>query len=218
MHYKVDLHTHSIISHDGGLREEDYRKILDRGMLDYVAITDHNETGFAKRMYDKLGDKIIIGEEIKTRDGEIIGLFLQQTIPPGRSPQETIKLIRDQHGLVYIPHPFEIFRKGLQAVVLHSIATDIDIMEVFNARGFWRGKVKQAEAFAKKYNIPLSAASDAHGPEGVASAFSIISEIPTQKTLKQLIDKGSLQKKYAPPLSYLRPALNKVKKQLTQAN
>ena len=111
MSYKIDLHTHSIISYDGGITEKQYRKILEMGILDYVAITDHNETRFAGIMQKKFGDKIIIGEEIKTKEGEIIGLFLKKTIASGQSTEETAAAIHLQGGLVYIPHPFETRRK-----------------------------------------------------------------------------------------------------------
>src|SRR5258708_35670555 len=99
--YRVDLHTHSIISQDGGLTAQQYEKILDSGILDCIAITDHNETSFARIMPKKLGDRIIIGEEISTREGEIIGLYLKETIPGGIELDEAIASIKHQRGLVY---------------------------------------------------------------------------------------------------------------------
>lgn len=113
--YKIDLHTHSIISHDGGLTAQQYTKLIESKMLDYIAITDHNETQFARIMQQKLGSKIIIGEEIATTEGEIIGLHLKQTIPKGMTPEETVRAIKQQNGLVYIPHPFEIFKRHAAA-------------------------------------------------------------------------------------------------------
>jgi Predicted metal-dependent phosphoesterases (PHP family) len=73
--YKVDLHTHSIASPDGSLNEDNYRKMLETGRLDCIAVTDHNTIAFAKELHANLGDRIIVGEEITTLDGEIIGLF-----------------------------------------------------------------------------------------------------------------------------------------------
>src|SRR6266576_5491693 len=104
--YKIDLHTHSIISQDGGITASQYEKILQAGVLDCIAITDHNETSFARIMHKKLGDRIIIGEEISTPEGEIIGLFLTETIPGGIRLDEAIASIKHQGGLVYLPHPF----------------------------------------------------------------------------------------------------------------
>src|SRR5215467_13245977 len=102
--YTIDLHTHSIISQDGGITASQYEKVLQSGMLDCIAITDHNETSFARIMQKKLGDRIIVGEEIETTEGEIIGLYLHETIPGGISVDEAIASIKHQGGLVYVPH------------------------------------------------------------------------------------------------------------------
>src|SRR6266700_6012689 len=98
--YRVDLHTHSIISQDGGITAAAYEKILQSGMLDCVAITDHNETSFARIMRKKLGESSIVGEEIDTPEGEVIGLYLKETIPGGISLDEAVASIKHQGGLV----------------------------------------------------------------------------------------------------------------------
>ena len=74
---KLDLHTHSIISPDGGLTEAHYKRVLTQGALDCLAITDHNDITFAQMMWQRFGKKIIVGEEITTSEGEMIGLFLK---------------------------------------------------------------------------------------------------------------------------------------------
>ncbi|MBU4017347.1 PHP domain-containing protein [Patescibacteria group bacterium] len=211
MRYKIDLHTHSIISHDGGITADQYSQLLEKGVLDVIAITDHNETKFALDLVKKFGEKIIVGEEISTREGEMIGLFLKKTIPGNFTALETAKLIHEQGGIVYIPHPFEIFRQGLKRDVLQRIVSDIDIIEVFNARGKWRGKSGQALAFAKKYDKAMAAAGDSHCHQGMGSSYTIISEIPTNKTLINLLAKGELNKQFAPVYTYLCPAINKIK-------
>jgi predicted metal-dependent phosphoesterase TrpH len=209
--YKVDLHTHSIISHDGGLREEHYTKMIENKILDYIAITDHNETRFARILQQKLGEHIIVGEEIGTKEGEIIGLFLEETIPGGQSLVETVHAIKNQNGLVYVPHPFETFRKGLQAEALEQIAESIDILEVFNGRGRWRGKNDLARAFATKHHLATAASSDAHCILGLGKTFSRVGTVPLRDTIKKLFEHADLNKTYAPLLSLLCPAVNKVK-------
>ncbi|MDA1317355.1 MAG: hypothetical protein O3B87_05045, partial [bacterium] len=104
MKYKIDLHTHSVLSHDGGISELEYKSVLDAHILDFVAITDHNQIEFALQMHEQFPEKIIVGEEIKTNEGDIIGLFLTKLISPGLSSKKTVELIKDQDGLVYIPH------------------------------------------------------------------------------------------------------------------
>lgn len=209
--YKVDLHTHSIISQDGALTGAQYTRLLERQVLNYIAITDHNETRFARIMHEKLGDKIIVGEEITTTEGEIIGLFLQETIPAKLTPEETVRAIHSQDGLVYIPHPFETFRKGLQADVLSTIADQIDIIETFNARGKWRGKNALALKFAEEHHIPMAASSDSHCIWGMGGSYSIIDGIPNAKQLKKQLRMGTLQRKLAPLYTLLCPAINRIK-------
>ncbi len=209
--YKIDLHTHSIISQDGGITAAQYEKILQSGDLDCVAITDHNETSFARIMHKKLGERVIIGEEIGTKEGEIIGLYLQETIPGGISIDEAIASIKHQGGLIYIPHPFEHFRKGLRLETMNRIISDIDIVEVFNGRGRFRGKPALAQKFALTNTIPQAASSDAHGVRGLGHTSSTLSEFPTHKTLKQLLTTAILDKTYAPLYTFFYPTLNRIK-------
>lgn len=213
---KIDLHTHSIISPDGAgsIMQSDFETLLTSGKLDCIAITDHNETSLALHLHKKLGNKIIVGEEIMTRDGEMIGLFLTKTISPGLSAKETVKEIKKQGGLVYIPHPFETLRKGLQKNVLEQIIDEIDIFEVFNGRGLLRGKTKEATAFAMEHNLIGAASSDAHGLGGIGNTFSVLSNIPTSQTLKKLLQQGHLRRKYAPLWSYFYPVINIIKNKI----
>lgn len=211
MRYKIDLHTHSIISHDGGITEDQYSRLLEKGVLDIIAITDHNETKFAIDLAKKFGERIIVGEEISTRDGELIGLFLKKTIPKNLTALETAEYIHEQGGIVYVPHPFEVFRQGLKEDTLQAIVPHIDIIEVFNARGKWRNKSNQAMAFSRKNNKTMAAASDSHCYSGIGSSFSIINDIPTNKSLINLLAMGELHKQFSPAFTYLCPAINKIK-------
>lgn len=182
---KLDLHTHSIASPDGGITLKQYKKVLDSGVLDVVAITDHNTITFALEAQRQLGDRIIVGEEIMTSEGEIIGLFLQQVIEPLQSPEKTIHAIRSQGGIVYVPHPFETLRKGLPLDTLHRIADEVDILEVYNGRVMQRSRRMQAMAWAKERNIAGAASSDAHGAQGWGRTYS---ELPGPFTKETMID------------------------------
>jgi len=212
--YKIDLHTHSIISHDGGITKKQYIRLLEDSSLDCIAITDHNETSFARSLHRELGSKIIVGEEIKTLDGEIIGLFLTKTIPPGKTARETVNEIHLDGGLVYIPHPFETKRYGLQQDAIDQIIKDVDIVEVFNARGILRGKPEKANRLATQEKLSMAASSDAHCKIGIGSSYSIIRKFPDSKSLTKLLRKGVLEKKYAPFVSLLCPSVNKIKNKL----
>lgn len=209
--YKLDLHTHSIISYDGGITIAGYTKLLEKGTLDCVAVTDHNETRFARMLHERFGEKIIVGEEISTTAGDMIGLFLTETVQPHLSAADTAAAIHRQGGLVYIPHPFETLRNGLQKEALEEIHKEIDIIEVYNGRALFRGKPLLTEAFAKRYHYPETASSDAHCYSGVGNTYSVVGALPTQKNLKKLLYDASLQKQHAPVRTALCPFINKIK-------
>lgn len=209
--FRVDLHTHSIVSHDGGIGLEYYKKIIADKDLDYIAITDHNEVSVALNLKETLGEKIIVGEEILTTEGEIIGLYLNQRIEPGLSAAATVKKIHEQDGLVYIPHPFETLRKGLSKETINSLLSEIDIIETFNARGRFRNHSVEAKQFQKAGLVGASS-SDAHCRFGVGTAYSKVVEIPTRDNLQQLLLNAEYQEKYSPILTYLCPTINRIKK------
>ncbi len=212
--YKVDLHTHSIISHDGGITKKQYVRLLDKKVLDCIAITDHNDISFAKSLHKELGKKIIIGEEIKTTEGDIIGLFLNQTISSGRSAFETVAEIHKDGGLVYIPHPFETIRDSLQEDKLMEIIEYVDIIEVFNGRGLWRGQPNKAAEVAFIQNAAMSSSSDAHCLPGIRSAYNLLNQFPERDSLVGLLQKGQMKKKHAPLYSLLCPSFNRLKNKL----
>ena len=189
--FKIDLHTHSVASPDGGITTTQYVKAIDDGLLDCIAVTDHNQIDFALQLQQSLGTRIIVGEEIMTTAGEIIGLYLTEVIPAGLSPRETVKRIKEQGGIVYIPHPFETVRKGIHPGVLEELTNDIDVVEVYNGRAFAQNRSAQAVVWTKLNHITGAASSDAHGYRGLGHTYTDISEMPTKETLVSLLEKGT---------------------------
>ena len=212
MSFKVDLHTHSVASPDGGITLRQYRKALETGVLDCIAITDHNRIDFATHAKASLGERIIVGEEILTMLGEIIGLFLEKPVKPGLSPEATIKAIKQQGGIVYIPHPFETIRKGLHPATLELIQGDVDILEACNGRAFLQNRSHQALVWSKLNHVAPAASSDAHGFQGLGRTFSVLDDIPNRDTLTALLKGGTLQAQRPKFRGLLYPKYNKVKK------
>jgi len=212
MNYKIDLHTHSTNSPDGGISEKQYEKILNDKKLDYVAITDHNSISLAKKLNTKFAQKVIIGEEIKTHDGEIIGLFLTKVVEPDMSAEDTIKAIQKQGGLVYIPHPFETVRSGIQKHVLDQYINDVDIIEVFNGRAVVQNKGPKAVKWSVINKKAGAASSDAHGIRGLGTVYMVISDKPTKANLVSLLQKSKKVTKRPPLRSLFLPKLNKMRK------
>jgi predicted metal-dependent phosphoesterase TrpH len=181
--YKIDLHTHSVASPDGSLRLEHYRQALAEKRLDFIAITDHNRIDFAAQAQAGLGRQIIVGEEITAKEGEVIGLFLREAVPPGLPLAETIERIKSQGGVVYVPHPFETVRKGLPERIMDLNAVRIDIVEVRNGRAVFQNKGARAETWARVHTKPGAAGSDAHGWHGWCKTYTIIDRAPTAETI-----------------------------------
>lgn len=210
--FNIDLHTHSEASHDGGITLNQYERTLNDNVLDCIAITDHNRIDFALRAREILGEKIIVGEEIMTSEGEVIGLFLNAKVEPHQPIQMTVNAIKEQGGIVYIPHPFETVRKGLHPKTIEQIQQGVDIIEVCNGRAFAQNKSQQAVVWSRINNIPGAASSDAHGVRGLGKTYTAIAETPTKDTLVSLVNKGTLHAKRPGLRALLYPKYNKTKK------
>ena len=210
--FKIDLHTHSTASPDGGITADQYEDAIIRGVVDMVAITDHNRIDFAEKLFKKLGNKIIVGEEIMTANGEIIGLYLKEKVPANLTPIDTIKLIKDQGGLVYIPHPLETIRDGLQINVLEEIIDYIDIVEIGNGRALFQSKYAQILVWSNLNHLPGASSSDAHGRAGLGQSYTSVSELPNKFNIKELIVKGTPILKRPSVRSILYPKFNRINK------
>ncbi len=210
---KIDLHTHSLASPDGSLALKDYKKALETNQLDFIAITDHDRIDFALNAHQALGERIIVGEEIATLKGEIIGLYLNTCIPGGLSLEETINRIKAQRGIVYIPHPFETKRKGIQETDLDNIQTAVDIIEGYNGRAWGQNFSERTMRYAQDADIATAASSDAHGVKGWGRTYTIIQRTPTRQTLVQLL-KDSSTPTYKKPhlISILYPSINRLRR------
>ena len=168
----VDLHMHTDHSYDCATPVEVLlAQAMDRG-LGAIAVTDHNEVSGALDARAKAppGLKVIVAEEVKTADqGEVIGLFIEEKIPRGMTLQETIAAIKDQGGLVYVPHPFDRLHSVPDYEHLLDVLDEVDAIEVFNPRIAISEFNDEAVRFAAKYRIPAGAGSDAHVPQGLGS-------------------------------------------------
>jgi predicted metal-dependent phosphoesterase TrpH len=169
----VDIHMHTDHSSDCVTPVEVLLATAAERGLGAIAVTDHNEISGALEARDKaaeFGVKVIVGEEVKTKDqGEVIGLFIEEKIPRGMSLEETIAEIRRQGGLVYVPHPFDRLHSVPDYEHLLAVVDDVDAIEVFNPRIAIAAWNEEAVRFAGKYRIPGGAGSDAHVAQGLGA-------------------------------------------------
>lgn len=210
--YKIDLHTHSIASHDGGLKAGDYKDALSSGNLNYVAVTDHNTIDFALKLNSEIGEQVIVGEEINTKEGEIIGLYLSECIPADLDLKDAVKRVKAQGGLVYIPHPFETVRSGLSRESLNEIVKEVDIVEIYNGRAIFQNKSKLALEWSSLHNAAGASSSDAHGRRGWLKTYSILTSRPNKNNLVELIGPARHRNDKVGVIGIMYPKLNKIKK------
>jgi len=168
-----DLHLHTSWSHDCSIPVPDLLDHAEQIGLGAIAITDHNAFGGALEAVQLARGRdlvVIPGEEIKTDgQGEVIGLFLREEIPRGLSFADTLAAIREQGGLVYLPHPFDRLHAIPDPATLHRHLAEIDVFEVFNARLLRDAFNDEALRFARKYGLLQGAGSDAHVLQGVGT-------------------------------------------------
>jgi hypothetical protein len=171
----LDLHCHTNASFDCLSDPVKATLAAARRGITHLAITDHDRIDAALRARDGAPDglTVIVGEEVKTAAGDLICLFLQAAVPPGLPPAETIALVREQGGLVGIPHPFDRNRSSMANATeeLEALAALVDWVETYNARVVFREGNERAQAFALRTGLPGVAVSDAHSllEVGVAS-------------------------------------------------
>jgi predicted metal-dependent phosphoesterase TrpH len=169
----VDMHMHTDWSHDCSIPAADLVEHAEGIGLGGIAVTDHNAFGGALEAVELAAGReliVIPGEEVKTDgQGEVIGLFLEEEIPRGLSFADTLAAIRDQGGLVYLPHPFDRMHAIPDPATLHRHLGEIDVFEVFNARLLRESFNDEALRFARKYRLLQGAGSDAHVLQGVGT-------------------------------------------------
>jgi predicted metal-dependent phosphoesterase TrpH len=169
---RVDMHNHTWQSFDC---VSDPTVVLEtakaRG-LDWIAITDHNAIDAALELRDLAPDRIIVGEEVKTREGfDVIGLFLSELIPKRTPARETCEWIRAQGGVVYIPHPFDVARSGAGQTFLQSLEPLIDVIEVHNSRCLLEAHNQRALEWADRHAKLRGAGSDSHTTAEIAHGY-----------------------------------------------
>jgi predicted metal-dependent phosphoesterase TrpH len=129
---KVDLHLHSHFSHDGRSSLEELIARSKECGLDRIALTDHNTVEGAIKLATMAPELAIVGEEVKTLEGEVIGLFISSRVPPYLPPEEVMDLIHGMGGLTYIPHPLDRHRANFSVERISELADRIDIIETYN--------------------------------------------------------------------------------------
>jgi predicted metal-dependent phosphoesterase TrpH len=165
---RVDLHVHSSASFDCKV-EPELVAATSRGLgLSPVFLTDHDSISGALRI--SAAERVVVGEEVLTSGGELIGLFLKERVPSGLAPLEAAGRIKDQGGLVYLEHPYDRTRRHLGEDSIEALADLIDVVEVFNGRSDEKSNRRAADLCGILGAAP-GAGSDAHRLSELGSVF-----------------------------------------------
>jgi predicted metal-dependent phosphoesterase TrpH len=212
---KADLHIHTAYSMDCNVSlERVIERCLELG-INCVAIADHGTAEGALKMQELAPFKVIVAEEVLTPFGEIMGLFLKETIPSGLSVEETVSRIKAQGGLVNIPHPYDTFRQSaLKNSVLEALVGEIDVVEVFNARSIVRRDTTRARNFARKHGIAQSAGSDAHTPAEIGNAYVEMPDFNGRDDFIEALTAGKIFGRRTNPLVHFGSVWARVTKRL----
>ncbi len=173
--WNVELHSHTMWSKDCLMSYETIiQKCKERG-VDRIAITDHNTAEGALRMQQIAPELVIVGEEIMTTEGEILAYFVQETVPAGLTPDETIRRLRDQGAVISVSHPFDRLRKGAwEEPQLRRLIGLVDAIEIFNARCLYAEDNEKALAFATEHKLLGTAGSDAHSTPEYGMSMTVM--------------------------------------------
>jgi predicted metal-dependent phosphoesterase TrpH len=167
---RVDLHLHSSASFDCSVSPEKVAARCRQVGLGPVFLTDHNTIKGALQLQGGVAGRVVAGEEVMTGEGEIIGLFLTKDVESGLTALETAKRIKEQGGLVYIEHPYDLHRRHLSEEAIEKIADLVDVVEVFNSRSDARAN-QRARDLCDTLGVAAGAGSDSHTLGSIGSAY-----------------------------------------------
>ncbi len=193
---RLDLHNHTLFSADGLMSPAELLATAGSRCVACIAITDHNSVAGALEAV-RLADadptlpRVIPGIELSTSDGEIVGLYVWETIPAGLPLLTAVERIKGQGGIVYLPHPFDRLRRGSVSSGARERAAELaDIIEVVNGRSLSYRANEKSRRLAERLGKPQGAGSDAHRLAEVGNACIVVDAYPSREDLVSLVARG----------------------------
>lgn len=196
---RIDFHAHTSASRDSFTAPEALIRAARRRGLDRLVVTDHNTIAGARAAHALDPDLVIVGEEIMTTRGELLAAFVTEEVPPGLSPQETIRRLREQGAFISVSHPFDRWRSGAWRLEdLLAIAPLVDAIETFNARCMRLGDNLRAQDFARQHGLPGTVGSDAHAAFEVGAACLVLPPFEGPDGLREVIQQAKVEGRLSP--------------------
>lgn len=216
---RTEFHVHTRASHDSLMGRRALLAMCRARGIGCVAITDHNEVFGAlafKPYLEARGLRVIVGEEVFTSEGEIIGLFLNERVESGMTPEETVAEIRRQGGIVYVPHPYDEKRRRtvLSADAQRRLAPEFDCMEVHNGRNADKDFTKRQAAIAAELGVPAVVGGDSHCFFEVGRNACVTDEPFTREGFVRVLSTARFETSACHPLAHAATRLVRLAKMI----
>ena len=197
---RIDFHCHTVCSKDSLTVLPALLKACQRKGIDKVVITDHNTIQGALEAQKLDPGQVIVGEEIKTQQGELLAAFVQEEVPRGLPALEAIRRLREQGAFISVSHPFDRLRNGhWELPDLEEIASLVDAIEVFNARCMQAEFNRQASDFARHHGLAGTAGSDAHAAFEIGTAHLVLPDFNDAAGLRMALPQAQVVGKLSSP-------------------
>jgi predicted metal-dependent phosphoesterase TrpH len=212
---RIDLHCHTRYSPDSLTTLDALLHRMDQRKLDMVAITDHNTIAGALEFRARAPARFVAGEEIKTLDGEVLALFVREHVPPGLPVLETIRRVHDQGALAGVSHPLDRLRgEAIGREKLQAIRTNLDFIEILNARIIFPRDNRMAREMAVRWGVPGSAGSDAHAAFEVGRVYVEMPPFEGPQDFVDCLAQGQVGGRLSSPLVHFFSNYAKLRKRL----
>lgn len=197
---KVEFHCHTNASKDSLTSPRELVDTCHHKGIDRVVVTDHNTTAGAREAHALDPELVIVGEEILTTQGEILAAFVQEEIPRGLTPRETIRRLKEQGAFISVSHPFDSWRSGgWKEPDLLEIVPLVDAIEIYNSRCMLPRFNREARRFAETHNLAGTVGSDAHAAFELGRSLMVLEPFEGPEGLRSVIRSGTPRVKWSPP-------------------
>jgi predicted metal-dependent phosphoesterase TrpH len=211
-----DFHLHSCYSPDCDTQLEEIIAAVEHANLNCVAITDHDTIEGAQRLQELAKFRVIIGEEISSAGGHIIGLFLKERVPPGLTLMRTIEAIKQQGGIAVAPHPFASLAQQSLKQDFSQHAHLFDAVETHNSNNLFRWEDWKAKREAVRHGLPAIGGSDAHLASGIGSNRVLMPDFCDADTFLQALESASIKNRLHPLSYFIKMGRHDVAERLSQ--
>jgi len=212
---RVEFHCHTIYSKDSLTRPEQLVQACRQKGIQRVVVTDHNTISGGLRAQQIDPERVIVGEEIMTRQGELLAFFVQEEIPEDLDCMDAIRLLREQQAFISVSHPFDTLRGGhWELEDLLKIAPLVDAIEVFNARCYRASFNRQAQDFASQHDLAGTVGSDAHALYELGKATLRLPAFEDAEGLKAALKEARADLKLLPVCTHLSSRYAVLRKKL----